>query len=119
MDWRETVNAKNEIVERGPHPGDPGESLPGTWGEPEWPLAGPGKKASPAAKRPCLYIGTLGQRCDQPATRGDFCSRHSAPDPEAPSDTKIAKRAIAVGGVIAVLWPIIVDLLRALLRLLR
>lgn len=119
MDWRERVNAKSEIVERGPHPGDPGEPLPGTWREPGWPLAGAGKKLNPVAKRPCLYIGASGQRCNQGAIRGDFCPRHSTPDPEAPSENKIAKRAIAVGGVVAVLWPLIWDLLRALFRFLR
>lgn len=76
-------------------------------------------KSTSVANRPCLYIGASGERCNQPAMRGDFCSRHSAPDPEAPTESKIAKRAIAVGGVLAVLWPFIVDLIRALLRLLR
>ena len=109
MDWRERVNAKAEIVPRGPHPGDPGEPLPGT---PGWP-------PSPLAQRLCLYIGPSGERCNRVATRGDFCSRHSAPDPEAPTGGVVVKRAIAVGGALAILWPIIVDLIRALLRFFR
>lgn len=121
--------------ERDPWPGDDPRDLVGL-GQPHRPLelgslpavvrpspdafAKPvAAKAAPTAQRPCLYIGTSGERCNANATRGDFCSRHSAPDPAAPSEGTIVKRAVAVGGVIAVLWPIIWDLLRALLRLLR
>jgi hypothetical protein len=113
MDWRERVNAEGEIVECGPLPGDPGEGLP----LPPGPL--PASLRKIATPRPCLYIGTSGQRCTRTATRGDFCSRHSAPNPSAPAEGVIVKRAVAVGGVLAVLWPIIFDLIRALLRFLR
>lgn len=102
-----------EIVPRGPGPGDPGEGLPLP------PRSLPTSLRKIAFPRPCLYIGSSGERCNRVAVRGDFCSRHSAPDPEAPAENKIAKRAIAVGGVLVVLWPIIVDLVRALLRFLR
>jgi hypothetical protein len=115
MDRRVRVNVANEIVEKGSWPGDPGEPLPGDF---PWPPIAP-NKATPSVQRPCLYIGASGERCNANATRGDFCSRHSAPDPATPSENKTVKRAVAVGGVIAVLWPLIWDLLRALLRLLR
>lgn len=76
---------------------------------------------SPAVKTPCLYIGPAGQRCDRPARADGFCSKHqqnASDSNEVPSST-IAKRALAVIGVIAALWPLIVDLVRELLRLLR
>jgi hypothetical protein len=124
MDRRLSVNAMDEFVPRGPLPGDPGESLPGLSRTP-YHLPASMKTTVPNVQHPCLYIGTSGQRCDRPATNSDFCSRHSAAssgatDPDAtPSDNTLVKRAVAVGGVIAVLWPLIVDLLRALLRFLR
>jgi Family of unknown function (DUF5763) len=76
---------------------------------------------SPAVKTPCLYIGPAGQRCDRPARADGFCSKHqqnASDSNEVPSST-IAKRALAVIGVIAALWPLIIDLVRELLRLLR
>jgi hypothetical protein len=130
-----TMKDSSDFDEQDPWPGnDPGELV--RLGQPHRPLelgslpavARPSPDAftkpvaakfTPTSNRPCLYIGPSGERCNANATRGDFCSRHSAPDPAAPSEKVIVKRAVAVGGVIAVLWPLIWDLLRALLRLLR
>ncbi|HUJ32595.1 MAG TPA: hypothetical protein VLY23_15040 [Candidatus Acidoferrum sp.] len=115
MDRRVRVTSAAEVIEREPWPGDPGEPLPGTPQTPPSLL----NASNPAARHPCLYIGTSGERCSRPAVRGDFCSKHGVPDAEGPSEGALIKRAIAVAGVVAVLWPFIVDLVRALLRLLR
>ena len=74
---------------------------------------------SPAVKTPCLYIGPAGQRCDRPARADGFCSKHQLNPPHEVSSSTVAKRAVAIIGVVAALWPLIVDLVRELLRLLR
>ena len=68
---------------------------------------------------PCLYLGPAGQRCDRPAVEGSFCSRHQPSPSGSPSSKGISRRAIAAGGIIAVLWPVLADLVREIIRLLR
>jgi hypothetical protein len=70
---------------------------------------------------PCLYIGPVGQRCNRPARASGFCSRHwlNESDVDRVSDWTIAKRAVAVLSVVVALWPLLADLVRELLRLLR
>ena len=113
MDRRERVNSEPQIDVRAPWREVPQAPVP---------VASPLSEAvspRPASWHPCLYIGRSGERCSRPAVRGDFCSRHAASDPEAPSEAAVVKRLIGVAGVIVVLWPIIVDLVREILRLLR
>jgi hypothetical protein len=102
------VNAANEE-------GDPNawpEALRGSA-----PPVGP----QPAVQTPCLYLGPVGQRCNQPARASGFCSRHqlNPSDSGEVSNATIVKRAVAVIGVIVALWPLLADLVRELIRLLR
>jgi hypothetical protein len=74
---------------------------------------------------PCLYFGPAGQRCDRRATAGGFCARHQPKGAGALGETRsvsipqISKRALGAAGILAVVWPILYDLIRELLRLLR
>jgi hypothetical protein len=70
---------------------------------------------------PCLYLGPAGQRCSRRALEGGFCARHQ---PEARrfaglSVAQISRRAVAIFGLLAVLWPVLADVIRELIRLLR
>jgi hypothetical protein len=102
------VNAANEEGDPNARP----EALRGSA-----PPVGP----EPALRTPCLYIGPAGQRCNRPARASGFCSRHrlNPSDSGEVSNATIVKRTVAAIGVIAALWPLIVDLVRELLRLLR
>jgi hypothetical protein len=68
---------------------------------------------------PCLYLGPAGQRCDRRATEGGFCSRHQPGAFREALRTQVPRRAIATIGVLAILWPVLVDLIRELIRFLR
>lgn len=82
-----------------------------------------------AVQYPCLYIGPAGQRCSLPAREDGFCVKHQLRSPTGPganaqnvdeiSESTIAKRALAVIGVLVALWPLIAELIRELRRLLR
>ncbi len=76
-----------------------------------------------ADQGPCLYFGPAGQRCDRRAVEGGFCSRHQPADRTGGSRSlsvpEVSKRALGAAGILAVLWPILADLIRELLRLLR
>lgn len=71
-------------------------------------------------KTPCLYIGPAGQRCNRPALTDGFCAKHrlGSPAVDEPEST-FAKRAIAIITVLVALWPVLADLIRELIRLLR
>ena len=74
---------------------------------------------------PCLYFGPAGERCDRRAVEDGFCARHqqsragwsAAATPL--SIPQVTKRAVGAAGIIAVLWPILADLIREIIRLLR
>src|ERR1700733_11119284 len=68
---------------------------------------------------PCLYFGPAGERCDRRALEGGFCARHRPGASRAGLSTQVPKRAVAAAGVLAALWPILADLIRELIRLLR
>lgn len=68
---------------------------------------------------PCLYLGPAGQRCNRAALASGFCRRHSSAPVDQAVSTPAVKRALAVIGALAVLWPVIADLLHELLRLLK
>lgn len=72
---------------------------------------------------PCLHFGSAGQRCDRRALEGGFCSKHqpaSQMGANRPlSAQQISKRALGVAGILAVLWPILFDVIREIVRLLR
>jgi hypothetical protein len=81
---------------------------------------------------PCLYFGPQGQRCNRPALANGFCARHmpaqlgqSAKLGAAPYvrpgaaalGSRPLARIIAIGiAIFAVLWPIVSDLLREIIR---
>jgi hypothetical protein len=96
---------------------------------------------------PCLYLGARGERCERRATATGFCGRHSSPEAQAPKrsafgvvladdsrpaveandgetagrgafDKKRSKILFALLGLAGVLWPILNELLRALISFL-
>jgi hypothetical protein len=75
-------------------------------------------KAESEAARPCLHLGPRGERCTRPAGENGFCERH---DPKTGFNIAglLAKRLWAVFALLAVLWPLLVDLVREIIRRLR
>ena len=70
---------------------------------------------------PCLYLGPSGQRCNRRAVEGGFCARHQpgADRLQGLSIPQITRRSVALIGLLAVLWPVLADIVRELIRLLR
>ena len=68
---------------------------------------------------PCLYLGPGGQRCNRRATQGGFCARHQPGGSGGLALPQVSRRGIALLGLLAVLWPVLADLLRELIRFLR
>ena len=69
---------------------------------------------------PCLYLGPSGQRCSRRAMEGGFCARHQpgAGQFQGLSIPQVSRRGAAVIGLLAVLWPVLADIVRELIRLL-
>jgi len=84
---------------------------------------GPSGAPAGADQGPCLYLGPAGQRCDRRAIASGYCSKHqlaSLPGLQPSlSIPQISKRALGAAGILAVLWPILFDFIRELLRLFR
>lgn len=80
--------------------------------------------SAPASKTglgPCLYLGPAGQRCSRPALEGGFCALHqpnssSAGTPAAPVSPR---RVGVILTILALLWPILADVVREIIRLFR
>jgi hypothetical protein len=87
------------------------DSLPETAGAP--------RRASLDDQGPCLYLGPAGQRCGRRAVAGNFCARHQPGASQILSLPQISRRGVAVIGLLAVLWPVLADLVREIVRLLR
>jgi len=68
---------------------------------------------------PCLYLGPSGQRCDRRAAAASFCTRHQPGASQTLSLPQLSRRSAAVIGLLAVLWPVLADLIREIMRLLR
>jgi hypothetical protein len=68
---------------------------------------------------PCLYFGPAGQRCSRLAVDGSFCDRHQPVEAGTAFPGRFPRQAIAGAGIIAVLWPVLADLVRELLHLFR
>jgi len=67
----------------------------------------------------CLYLGPVGQRCNRPAQEGSFCAQHQ-PEGSSASMPALSPRRLGVMlTILALLWPILADVLRELLRLFR
>jgi hypothetical protein len=66
---------------------------------------------------PCLYFGPAGQRCGRRALPGGFCAVHR-PGAKAISkpSTKPTKIIAAIIGMVGVLWPYLVDVIREIAR---
>lgn len=86
-------------------------------------VAEPGEKPASAELGPCLYLGPAGQRCTSRATASGFCRRHQpdAPLSSASSDTPLVspRRVGAIFTILALLWPLLADIVRALIRYFR
>jgi hypothetical protein len=74
--------------------------------------------AGSSSSRPCLYLGPGGERCSRPAEEDGFCKLHG-PERDSVQGKRIARGAVAVLGILVALWPFIVDVIRAIIRLLR
>jgi len=74
---------------------------------------------------PCLYFGPAGERCDRRAVEDGFCASHQqsragwTAASSSLSVPQVTKRAVGAAGILAVLWPILADLIREIIRLLR
>jgi len=106
MDWDLSVNAPH-ATER---PQGDGAILPA-------------EKNTATDLGPCLYLGPAGQRCSGRATASGFCRRHQ---PETPpsgtsADTPLVspRRVGAILTILALLWPLLADIVRALIRYFR
>jgi Family of unknown function (DUF5763) len=72
-----------------------------------------------ADQGPCLYFGPAGQRCSRRATTGGFCFQHQPGALRISVPTISPKKLAAIGVAIAMLWPEIVKIASALIRLIR
>ncbi len=75
--------------------------------------------AAASDQGPCLYLGPAGQRCERRALEGGFCLRHQPGDGVKLSATQVTRRTVGIVGLLAVLWPLLADLIREIIRLLR
>src|SRR6267143_5161755 len=86
-------------------------------------LVAPGEKIAAADLGPCLYLGPAGQRCTSRATAGGFCRRHQSTGDlsGADADTPLLspRRVGAIFTILALLWPLLADIVRALIRYFR
>jgi hypothetical protein len=66
---------------------------------------------------PCLYLGPAGQRCRARALTGGFCARHrSNTNQREPAVAVSPRKLIAILAAAIALWPILADVVRAILR---
>ena len=72
-----------------------------------------------ADQGPCLYFGPAGQRCSRRATTGGFCLQHQPSTIGVNVPAISGKKMAAIGVAIAMLWPEIVKVVGALIRLIR
>jgi len=120
MDRSVSVNAKSDSDTAEFEPELPEtEFLPEEAESPEFPLNGAGSDAPNSDLGPCLYFGPAGQRCDRRATEASFCARHQPGAIREALRTQVPRRALAALGVLAVLWPVLADLVRELIRFFR
>jgi hypothetical protein len=71
---------------------------------------------SPAGGQgPCLYLGPVGQRCSRPALAGGFCAKHRTGALEKKRSNP-SRVVVAIAAIAGVLWPILLDLIREILR---
>jgi len=68
---------------------------------------------------PCLYLGPAGQRCTRPAQEGGFCAVHQPEGPAGGKPGATPRRVGVIMAILALLWPILADIVREIIRLLR
>ena len=66
----------------------------------------------------CLYLGPGGQRCNRLAVQDGFCARHH-PETGPQLTQEWLRRAAAFLLLLAVLWPLLVDIAKEISRWLR
>jgi hypothetical protein len=101
MDWDQSVNAGDEI-----------ETLR------EFPEVTPTGGAGSSEARPCLYLGPAGQRCNRPATESGFCSRHQQEGTGSAAPLLPSRLVAVLLVILALLWPVLAEVVRELIRLL-
>jgi hypothetical protein len=69
-----------------------------------------------ADQGPCLYLGPSGQRCQRRALEGGYCATHRPGAISLPSAPLSKKTLAAIIGIATVLWPIISDIVREIVR---
>lgn len=76
------------------------------------------KGDSPAGEQgPCLYLGPAGQRCNRPALVGGFCAKHrTGVGALEKKPSKPSRIVVAIAAIAGVLWPILSDLAREIIR---
>jgi hypothetical protein len=75
--------------------------------------------AATASHGPCLYLGTSGERCANPALAGGFCAKHH-PDEERRWPGRDYRRVLFASiALIVILWPYIQDAFGLIARLVR
>ena len=65
---------------------------------------------------PCLYLGPSGQRCDRRALEGGYCARHRPGATSLPKAKPSRRTLAAIAAIAGVLWPLITDIVREILR---
>jgi hypothetical protein len=100
MDWDQSVNADDEI-----------ETLDEMTN-----FTSPVRTNSSEA-RPCLYLGAAGQRCDRAATQGGFCPRHQRGETGLGAPLVPSRLVAVLLVILALLWPVLADVVRELIRL--
>jgi hypothetical protein len=80
----------------------------------------PFPSSSPAGgnQGPCLYLGPRGERCGRPALANGFCARHQTGNQaiSKPIAKPSPKLIAAVLAIIGMLWPLLADAVREVLR---
>jgi hypothetical protein len=66
----------------------------------------------------CLYFGPAGERCDRPAGESGFCRKHVGNIEGKPS-AKPGKIIAAVMAILALLWPVLGDVVQFIVRWIR
>ena len=106
MDWDVSVNAP-----------------PATEPEQDDLVVSDAQKSSAADLGPCLYFGPAGQRCRSRATASGFCPRHRSnanlSTSQADAPLVSPKRVSAILTIVALLWPVLADIVRELIRYFR
>lgn len=70
---------------------------------------------------PCLYLGSKGQRCGNAALANGFCAKHTGAGNAVtaePLERSLNRKRLlaAIGTLFAVLWPILSELVKAIIR---